>query len=113
MTPLAAFAQATSRIRLATGVVNNWTRTMGLMAMTLATLHELSGGRVALGIGAYWDPLAQNQGIRRHRHLAAMREYVTVVRRLLNMETVDLDGEVVKVQELRLDLGEGIPRGTH
>ena len=57
MTPLAAFAQATSRIRLATGVVNNWTRTTGLMAMTLATLHELSGGRVALGIGAYWDPL--------------------------------------------------------
>jgi len=110
MTPLAAFAQATSRIRLATGVVNNWTRTTGLMAMTLATLHELSGGRVALGIGAYWDPLAQNQGIRRRRHLAAMREYVTVVRRLLNMETVDLDGEVVKVQELRLDLGEGIPR---
>jgi len=110
MTPLAAFAQATSRIRLATGVVNNWTRTTGLMAMTLATLHGLSGGRVALGIGAYWDPLAQNQGIRRRRHLAAMREYVTVVRRLLNMETVDLDGEVVKVQELRLDLGEGIPR---
>ena len=110
MTPLAAFAQATNRIRLATGVVNNWTRTTGLMAMTLATLHELSGGRVALGIGAYWDPLARNQGIRRRRHLAAMREYVTVVRRLLNMETVDLVGEVVKVEDLRLDLGGGMPR---
>ena len=112
MTPLAAFAQATSRIRLATGVVNNWTRTTGLMAMTLATLHELSGGRVSLGIGAYWDPLARNQGIRRRRHLAAMREYVTVVRRLLNMETVTLDGEVVQVQDLRLDLGEGMARET-
>ncbi len=110
MTPLAAFAQSTSRIRLATGVVNNWTRTAGLMAMTLATLHELSGGRVSLGIGAYWDPLARNQGIRRRRHLAAMREYVTVVRSLLNMETVNLDGEVVKVQDLRLDLGDGMPR---
>ena len=110
MTPLAAFAQTTSRIRLATGVVNNWTRTTGLMAMTLATLHELSGGRVTLGIGAYWDPLARNQGIHRRRHLSAMREYVTVVRRLLNMETVDLDGEVVKVQDLRLDLGDGMPR---
>ena len=110
MTPLAAFAQATSRIRLATGVVNNWTRTTGLMAMTLATLHELSGGRVALGIGAYWDPLARNQGIRRRKHLAAMREYVTVVRRLLAMETVNLDGEIVKVQDLRLDLGDGASR---
>ena len=110
MTPLAAFAQATSRIRLATGVVNNWTRTTGLMAMTLATLHELSGGRVTLGIGAYWDPLARNQGIRRRKHLAAMREYVTVVRRLLAMETVNLDGEIVKVQDLRLDLGDGASR---
>ena len=110
MTPLAAFSQATSNIRLATGVVNNWTRTAGLMAMTLATLHELSGGRVMMGIGAYWDPLARNQGIRRRKHLSAMREYVTVVRRLLAMETVTYDGEVVKVQDLRLDLGEGTAR---
>ena len=110
MTPLAAFSQATSRIRLATGVVNNWTRTVGLMAMTLATLHELSGGRIMMGIGAYWDPLARNQGIRRRKHLSAMREYVTVVRRLLEMETVTYAGEVVKVQDLRLDLGEGAHR---
>ena len=110
MTPLAAFAQATSRIRLSTGVVNNWTRTTGLMAMTLATLHELSGGRVTLGIGAYWDPLARNQGIHRRKHLTAMREYVTVLRRLLDLETVTYDGEVVKVQDLRLDLGGGMPR---
>ena len=40
MTPLAAFSQSTSRIRLATGVVNNWTRTAGLMAMTLAGLFQ-------------------------------------------------------------------------
>ena len=110
MTPLAAFSQSTSRIKLATGVVNNWTRTAGLMAMTLATLHELSGGRIILGIGAYWDPLARNQGIRRRRNLSAMREYVTVVRRLLEMETVTLDGEVVKVEDLRLDLGDGMLR---
>jgi 5,10-methylenetetrahydromethanopterin reductase len=110
VTPMAAFAQVTERIKLATGVVNNWTRTAGLMAMTLATLHELSGGRVMMGIGAYWDPLARNQGIRRRKHLSAMREYVTVVRRLLAMETVTYDGEVVKVQDLRLDLGEGAAR---
>ena len=64
VTPLAAFASATQRIKLATGVVNNWTRTAALMAMTLATLHELSQGRVILGIGAYWDPLAWKQGSR-------------------------------------------------
>ena len=110
VTPMAAFAQSTEHIKLATGVVNNWTRTSGLMAMTLATLHELSGGRVILGIGAYWDPLAWNQGIRRRKNLVAMREYVTVVRRLLNLETVTYEGEVVQVRDLRLDLGHDAPR---
>lgn len=110
ITPLAAFATKTNRIKLATGVVNNWTRTSGLMAMTLATLQELSGGRMMMGIGSYWDPLAFNQGIRRRKTLSAMREYVTVVRRLLNLETVTYDGEVVKVQDLRLDLGHDVPR---
>lgn len=110
VTPLAAFAMATDRIKLATGVVNNWTRSAGLMAMTLATLHELSQGRVILGIGAYWDPLAWNQGIRRRKTLTAMREYVTVVRRLLNLETVTYEGEMVQVRDLRLDLGMGEPQ---
>ena len=110
VTPLAAFATKTNRIKLATGVVNNWTRTSALMAMTLATLQELSGGRMMLGIGSYWDPLAFNQGIQRRKTLSAMREYVTVVRRLLNLETVTFEGEVVKVRDLRLDLGHEVPR---
>ncbi len=109
-TPLAAFATATGRIKLATGVVNNWTRTSALMAMTVATLQELSQGRIMLGIGAYWDPLARKQGIRRRKTLAAMREYVSVVRQLLALETVTLDGEIVHVDDLRLDLGFDQPQ---
>ena len=45
----------------------------GLMAKTRATLHELSGGGVVMGTGAYRNPLARNQGVRRHKHLPAMR----------------------------------------
>lgn len=110
VTPVAAFAWATKRIKLATGVVNNWTRTVALMAMTFATLHELSHGRVIMGIGSYWDPLAWKQGVHRHHMLSAMREYVTVMRRLLNMETVTYEGEVVHVRDLCLDLGFGVPQ---
>ena len=108
VTPLAAFASATERIKLASGVVNNWTRTAALMAMTFASLHELSQGRMIMGIGAYWDPLAWKQGISRRKMLTAMREYVTVVRQLLNMETVTYEGQVVQVRDLRLDLGDGV-----
>ena len=39
-----------------------------------------------------------------------MREYVTMVRKLLNLETVTYEGEVVKVRDLRLDLGHEVPR---
>src|SRR4051794_41938638 len=42
---LAAYAQATSRIRLGTGVTPIYTRTPANMAQTAATLDELSGGR--------------------------------------------------------------------
>ncbi|MCZ6865861.1 MAG: LLM class flavin-dependent oxidoreductase [Chloroflexi bacterium] len=110
VTPLAAFATATQRVKLGAGVVNNWTRTSALMAMTFATLAELAPGRVILGIGSSWEPLAWKQGIERRKTLRAMREYVDVVRRLLALESVTLEGEVVKVRDLRLDLGHGVPQ---
>ena len=110
ITPLAAIAASTRRIKLASGVVNNWTRTSALMAMSFATLSELAPGRVMMGIGSYWEPLAWKQGIERRKTLSAMREYVDVVRRLLALETVDLEGEVVKVRDLRLDLGYEVPQ---
>src|SRR5437868_13428623 len=67
--PMAAFAAVTSRIRIGSGVVNNWTRNVGLMAATFSTLDDLAPGRIMLGIGAWWDPLAAKAGIRRTRPL--------------------------------------------
>lgn len=107
---LGAMAAVTSRIKLGPGVVNTWTRGPALMALTFATLDELAPNRMILGLGAYWDPLAWKQGIERTRLITQMREYVDVVRRLLNMEEVTLEGEVVHVRDIRLDLGDGIPK---
>ena len=108
---LGAFAATTSRITIGPGVVNTWTRGPALMAVTLATLHEMAPGRVIAGIGAYWDPLAWKQGIERTKPLTQMREYVDVVRRLLRLEEgVTLEGEVVHVRDLTLDLGHEAPR---
>jgi 5,10-methylenetetrahydromethanopterin reductase len=107
---LGAFAAVTSRIKLCTGIVNSWTRGPALMAMTLATLDEMAPGRVICGLGAYWDPLAWKQGIERKKPVTQMREYVQVLRRLLNLETVTFEGEFVKVRDISLDLGHGAPR---
>ena len=107
---LGAAAYATDRIKLGTGVVNSWTRPASLMAMTFATLDEMAPGRMMLGLGAYWDPLAWNQGIRRRKPIKQMREYIEVVRRLLDLETVTFEGELVQARDLRLDLGHGAAR---
>ena len=60
---MAAFAAVTERIAVGSGVVNNWTRNVGLLAATFSTLDDLAPGRVKLGIGAWWDPLAAKVGI--------------------------------------------------
>ncbi|MFQ5762307.1 MAG: LLM class flavin-dependent oxidoreductase [Candidatus Bathyarchaeia archaeon] len=107
---LGAAAYATEKIKLGSAVINPWTRSIALIALTWATLDELSNGRAILGLGAYWDPLAWKQGITRRKHLTAMRECVTIVRRLLNLERVDFEGEVFQVRDLKLDLGWGVPQ---
>jgi len=101
--PMAAFLAATDRIRVGSGVVNNWTRNPALLASTFSTLDDLAPGRVVLGIGAWWDPLATKVGIRRHRPLLAMRETVEAVRALLADETVTCDGEFVHLDGVELD----------
>ncbi len=108
-TPLAAMAAVTDKIKLGTGVINNWTRNVGLTAATFLTLDELSNGRSLLGIGAWWDPLAWKVGIERKKPLKAMREYVTVLQRLFRMENVTYDGEFVKVRDIKLDVVYGDP----
>jgi alkanesulfonate monooxygenase SsuD/methylene tetrahydromethanopterin reductase-like flavin-dependent oxidoreductase (luciferase family) len=91
--PMAAFAAHTSRMKIGSGVINNWTRNIGLLASTFLTLDDLAPDRIICGIGAWWDPLARNVGIERRKPLLAMRETVEVLRRLLNMENVTFHGE--------------------
>ena len=105
--PMAAYAAVTERIKVGSGVVNNWTRNVGLLAATFSTLDDLAPGRVVLGIGAWWDPLAQKVGIERRRPLLAMRETVETCRRLLAMERVTFHGEFVDVDDIEIDIVHG------
>ncbi len=105
--PMAAFAATTERIKVGSGVVNCWTRNAGLMAATFVTLDDLAPGRVMLGLGAWWEPLASKVGVRRERPLRAMREYLEVVRRLIAMENVTFHGEFVDVEDIEIDIVHG------
>jgi 5,10-methylenetetrahydromethanopterin reductase len=105
--PMAAYAAVTERIKVGSGVINNWTRNIGLLAATFLTLDDLAPGRIICGIGAWWDPLAKNVGIDRRKPLVAMRENVIVMRKLLNMERVTFHGEFVNVEGIELDVVHG------
>jgi 5,10-methylenetetrahydromethanopterin reductase len=105
--PMAAYAAVTERLKVGSGVINNWTRNIGLLAATYLTLDDLAPDRIICGIGAWWDPLARNVGIERKKPLTAMRETVEVLRRLLNMEHVTFHGQFVHVDGIELDVVHG------
>jgi 5,10-methylenetetrahydromethanopterin reductase len=105
--PMSAYAAVTETIKVGSGVINNWTRNIGLLAATYLTLDDLAPDRIICGIGAWWDPLARNVGIERRKPLTAMRETVEVLRRLLNMERVTFEGEFHQVHGIELDVVHG------
>ncbi len=105
--PMAAFAATTSRIKIGSGVINNWTRNAAVIAATFLTLDDLAQDRIICGIGAWWDPLAAKVGIQRRKPLLAMRETVETVRALLARERVTYQGEFVQLTDVELDVVHG------
>jgi len=97
----------TERIKIGSGVINNWTRNAALIAATFSTLDDLAPGRVMCGLGVWWEPLATKVGVSRRKPLLAMRENVEVVRRLLAMEKVTFNGEFVRVEDIEIDIVHG------
>jgi 5,10-methylenetetrahydromethanopterin reductase len=101
--PMAAFAATTSTIKVGSGVIDVWSRNPARLASMFSTLDDLAPGRVLAGLGAWWDPLAAKVGIDRAKPLRVMREVTTVVRALLNNETVTFHGEYVHLDGVELD----------
>jgi alkanesulfonate monooxygenase SsuD/methylene tetrahydromethanopterin reductase-like flavin-dependent oxidoreductase (luciferase family) len=87
LTVVTAYALATERIRVGTGVVPIYTRTPATMAQTAATIDELSSGRLNLGLGVSHRPVVEGwHGQTIDSPVAEMREYVTIVRAILRGE---------------------------
>jgi F420-dependent oxidoreductase-like protein len=90
---LAAYAAATERVGLGSFVFPIYTRHPTAMAQMAATLDELAGGRFRLGIGvSHRVTVEALWGLRLDRPVAAMREYVAIVRALLVDGSVSFEG---------------------
>lgn len=105
--PMAAYAAVTDHIKVGSGVINNWTRNIGLLAATLLTLDDLAPNRIICGIGAWWDPLAKNVGIDRKKPIQAMKDTIIVLRKLLNLERVTYHSDFINVDGIELDVVHG------
>jgi alkanesulfonate monooxygenase SsuD/methylene tetrahydromethanopterin reductase-like flavin-dependent oxidoreductase (luciferase family) len=87
LTVITAYALNTSTIRVGTGVVPIYTRTPASMAQTAATIDELSGGRLNLGLGVSHRPVVEGWfGQTIDKPVAEMKEYVGIVRAILRGE---------------------------
>ena len=101
----AVAAGQTHQICLATGVVNPYTRNPTSLAMAVATLDELSGGRAVLGLGTSSPALIEEQmGLPHGRSISVMQEATQIIRALLRGETVSYSGERFVYRSARLEV---------
>ena len=93
---LTAVALATEHIHIGTGILNPYTIHPAEMAMLAATMDEISGNRFLLGIAAGAGDFLEWVGLEQKSPLAAMRETIQAVRRLLAGERVALEGRFLR-----------------
>ncbi|MGI8507500.1 MAG: LLM class flavin-dependent oxidoreductase, partial [Solirubrobacteraceae bacterium] len=97
-TVLAWLAAATDTIKLGSAIFQMPGRTPAMTAMTAATIDQLSGGRMLLGIGSSGPQVAEGWHGQRFAHqLQRTREYVAVVGMALARERVQFDGETLQL----------------
>lgn len=99
---VATFASATSEIRLGfTQIVR--LRSPVVMAQTLATLDELSNGRIVLAPGACTRSHAQTHALKHIDPVLTLTEWTAALRQMLTQEVTTFHGETVKVEGIRFE----------
>jgi len=103
----------TRKVRIATSIVNIYTKHPVYMAMAAATIDEISGGRLVLGLGRGVRSLVEGElNIQYGSPLSYTGEYLQCLRRLLTGEKVTYQGKMVKMKDAQLHFApprKGIP----
>ncbi|MHA1713258.1 MAG: LLM class flavin-dependent oxidoreductase [Candidatus Ranarchaeia archaeon] len=103
-TLLSAAASLTQKIKLCTGISNPYNRHPALLASMINTLQEISNGRFVLGIGAGSESSLGALGLLPLDHpLSAIREMVSILRKLNKGFTVTYKGRFHKIYDARLE----------
>ena len=102
-TILTEIACNTSKLRLATGIVNVFSRSPALVAQSIASLDELSGGRAILGLGSSGEIVVRDwHGQQFRKPLQRTREYIEIVNLAVSGERVSYEGEFFRLKGFRM-----------
>lgn len=92
-------ALETKKIKLGTGIAPVFGRSPAVLAMTFATLDELSGGRMIIGLGTSGARVVEHwHGEKFSKPIQRTREYIEIINMIMSGEKVFYDGEIFKLQ---------------
>jgi F420-dependent oxidoreductase-like protein len=95
LTLLAVLARETSRIKLGTSIINIFSRTPAAVAQHFATLDELSGGRMVIGLGSSGPNVIEHfHGVPFDKPLQRAREYIEIINMVLAEEPLNYHGKI-------------------
>ena len=103
LTLLAAAGRSTERIEIGTAIVPTYPRHPVALAAQALTVNDALGGRLTLGIGVSHQKVIEGQlGLSFDRPVGHMREYLSILRPLLEHQQVDFRGDTMRTR-IRLD----------
>lgn len=95
---LTQLALSTKKIQLGTAIVNVFSRTPAVLAMTFGTLDELSGGRAIIGLGSSGKNVIEHwHGVPFEKPATRLREYIEIINMILRNQKLNYDGKVFKL----------------
>lgn len=98
-TSMADLVRVTKRIKIGAGIANIYSRTPALIASTIATLDERSGGRMILGLGPSGANVIEHwHGVPFQKPVQRTREYVEIIRMILRGEKLVYHGEMFNLE---------------
>jgi F420-dependent oxidoreductase-like protein len=98
-TILTLLADRTKKIQLGTAIVNTYSRTPAALAQHFATLDELSGGRMIIGLGTSGPQVIEHfHGVPFNPPRTRLKEYIEIINTLMRNEPLKYDGKLFHLQ---------------
>jgi len=96
---LTHLALVTKKIQLGTAIVNVYSRTPAVLAMTFGTLDDLSGGRAIIGLGSSGANVIEHwHGVKFDRPATRLRECIEIINMIMRQQKLVYDGKIFKLE---------------